>query len=206
MSIDSATTVQLSVLQLTETPFASRRETLQENGFLALWEYLCNTPSNHARTPLEPQDIGSRHGNFQRADFSPSSSLMPALTFTAAQGANNPYLRYTSHTQQSIDLTTPIEETLNWLVAKGARIESPLDVRAYLRQYTDLSLHNATQFSLELYRDPEIDDSYLTLYVRRTSYEPGILDSIDEINLECELLLAGIRGWLITTTDFRMPR
>jgi hypothetical protein len=36
------------------------------------------------------------------------------------------------------------------------------------------------ELSLELYRDPEIDDEYLTLYVRETHYGADILDRIDE--------------------------
>jgi len=187
MPIDSATTTGLSVREFTEVRSASKRETLQED---------------------KPQYL-----------FFPWLTPMPTSISTTTQGGNNPYLPYILHAQKSIDITTPIEETLNWLVTKGARIETPSDVRAYLLQYTDILLilptiflkanrilPDATQLSLELYRDPEIDDSYLTFYVRQVSYESGILDMIDEINLECETLFIGIRGWLITTTDFRLPR
>jgi hypothetical protein len=116
------------------------------------------------------------------------------------------------------NVTEPIEEKLNWLVANGVRIENPSLVRAYLLQYSDLLivvpsvwqraselLSSSTQFTLAVYRDPEIRDEYLSLYARQREYEENILESIDAINSLCEELLSGLNGFLLTTTDFRAP-
>lgn len=120
---------------------------------------------------------------------------------------------------RTADLTGQIDEVLNWLVVRDVRIENPVDVRAYLLRYSDLLLviptiwkkavallSPSTQFSLALYRDPEIQDEYLTLYARQQKYEKGILDLIHTINVECEELLSQFSGWFITTTDFRRPK
>jgi hypothetical protein len=119
---------------------------------------------------------------------------------------------------KTANVTAPIEERLNWLVTKGVRIENPADVRSHLLQYSDLLiiipsvwqkaselLLPSTQFTLAIYRDPEIRDEYLTLYARQREYEENILESIGTINSLCEELLSGLTGFLLTTTDFRSP-
>ncbi len=120
---------------------------------------------------------------------------------------------------KTADVTGQIDEVLNWLVARDVRIENPAAVRAYLLRYTDLLLviptvwkkavtllSPDTQFTLALYRDPEIQDEYLTLYARQWKYEDCVLDMIRAINVECEELLSQFSGWFITTTDFRRPK
>ena len=63
-----------------------------------------------------------------------------------------------------------------------------------------------TQLSLELYRDPEIDDQYLTLYVRQKKYEKNIMDIIEEIRLIYCDELADKKGYFLLTTDFQFPK
>jgi hypothetical protein len=120
---------------------------------------------------------------------------------------------------KTTDLTGQIDDVLNWLVARDVRIENPADIRSHLLRYSDLLLviptiwkkavgllAPSTQFSLTLYRDPEIQDEYLTLYARQEKYEKGILDLLHIINIECEDLLSNFSGWFLTTTDFRSPK
>jgi len=59
---------------------------------------------------------------------------------------------------------------------------------------------------LEIYRDPEIHDEYLTLYIRKNEYEEMILDRIDETMSEFEPALGSASGWLLVTTDFLLPK
>ncbi|MCI0379561.1 MAG: hypothetical protein L0215_18280 [Gemmataceae bacterium] len=61
------------------------------------------------------------------------------------------------------------------------------------------------ELSLQLYKDPEIDDQYLTLYVRRQEYKPGIVEEIDRISGQFDGLLETASGYLLITTDFRRP-
>jgi len=116
-------------------------------------------------------------------------------------------------------VTRQVEDVLFALRSKGIAIPRPADVRDYLVQYPDIidlllqvgfsasrRFGPATELSLELYRDPEIDDEYLTLYVRQASYDEHILDEIEDVSAEYERELAGRSGWLLVTTDFRPPR
>ena len=62
------------------------------------------------------------------------------------------------------------------------------------------------QLSLELYRDPEVSDAYLTLYARQEDYEPGLMDELEEVSKQLDEHLEGTSGFLLLTTDFQPPR
>lgn len=92
------------------------------------------------------------------------------------------------------------------------------EVSAYLEQHPDLvdtvvalgtcmrqEFGEDAELSLELYRDPEIDDLYLTLYVRKAVYEKDVIDRIDRIASVFADALNSTSGWLIATTDFHPP-
>jgi hypothetical protein len=92
-------------------------------------------------------------------------------------------------------------------------------VRAYLRRHGDLAAHlpavieaarkefgSEAELALELYRDPEIRDHYLTLYVRLHSYDGETMARIDRVSTLFERRLAQTSGYLLLTTDFRPPR
>ena len=65
-------------------------------------------------------------------------------------------------------------------------------------------LGDAVELSLELYRDPEIDDSFLALYVRQETYDASVMDRIQAAREPLDL--ASGEGCLLVTTDFRPPR
>jgi hypothetical protein len=65
--------------------------------------------------------------------------------------------------------------------------------------------HDAER-SLELYRDPEVNDQYLTLYIRQTRYDADILARIHRVVEPFADQLAQASGYLLLTTDFRPPR
>ena len=62
------------------------------------------------------------------------------------------------------------------------------------------------ELSLELYRDPEVDDRYLTLYVRQQAYDTEIMDRIETVSRQFNGRLEKISGYLLLTTDFHRPR
>jgi hypothetical protein len=62
------------------------------------------------------------------------------------------------------------------------------------------------ELSLELYRDPEIDDRYLTLYVRQETYDWRIMEKIEAESRQFNERLEQVSGYLLVTTDFRRPR
>ena len=59
---------------------------------------------------------------------------------------------------------------------------------------------------LELYRDPEIDDRYLTLEVRQERYDSNIIERLDQISGEFADELEPCSGQILLTTDFGRPR
>ncbi len=105
------------------------------------------------------------------------------------------------------------------LAAHGIVVPRPRDVNAYLRQHPDLAelvplvgaaarrvFEGPTELSLELYRDPEIDDAYLTLYVRPAKYGTDLLARIHRVAESYEKELAEASGHFLVTSDFRAPR
>jgi len=124
---------------------------------------------------------------------------------------------------KTIETNSLIEELLEHLNSEQIVIPNSEEVRKYLRQYPDIidlvgfasdetrdRFAPSIQLSLELYRDPEFEDEYLTLYVRQEKYADDIMDIIDEIRdsiisfCDHELILKS--GDFFVTTDFNFPR
>jgi hypothetical protein len=59
------------------------------------------------------------------------------------------------------------------------------------------------QLTLRLYRDPEIDDRYLSLNVRLLSYDDHTMERIDRVSEPFDEQLCNASGYLLVTTDFR---
>ncbi len=62
------------------------------------------------------------------------------------------------------------------------------------------------ELSLELYRDPEIEDRYLTLYIRQVEYNPNIMERIEGVSRLFDRGLEKVPGSFLITTDFCPPR
>ncbi len=61
------------------------------------------------------------------------------------------------------------------------------------------------QLILKVYRDPEVEDRYLVLYVRLPRYDEKVLERIEAAETEFIDRLADVKGWLQVTTDFGEP-
>ena len=122
------------------------------------------------------------------------------------------------HRQASTDVTAQVETTLWRISSREIIIPRPAEVRDYLVRYPDMTdlvesvselsrekLGTDAQLSLEVYHDPEVEDEYLTLYIRQDTYDDHLLDVIDEVCAEYESALVGRSGWLLVTTDFHPP-
>ena len=59
---------------------------------------------------------------------------------------------------------------------------------------------------LKVYRDPEIDDRYLTLYVHLGAYDDMTISRMDRVTEDFDEALCRASGYLLLTTDFRPPR
>jgi hypothetical protein len=62
------------------------------------------------------------------------------------------------------------------------------------------------ELALEVYKAPEIDDRYLTLYIRQEKYQSGIIDRIEAVTSQFMAQLEAASGYLLITTDFRRAR
>ena len=110
----------------------------------------------------------------------------------------------------------PEDEVLSELDLLDIAVPDRGQVRRYLRQHADLvpavlplcrafrGRFGAAQLALELYRDPEIADQHLTLYVRQHRYDETTLDSIHEVYAPFADAIGRTSGWIIATTDFRL--
>jgi hypothetical protein len=120
--------------------------------------------------------------------------------------------------QGNTNITFQVEMLLNWLLDHGVLIPQPAQVRSYLFHNFNLTrLLQSTcklamdrfaaqsQLSLEVYCDSEIEDTYLTLYIRQPHYNEDILKRIEELRAEYEIGLTESSGWFLITTDFRPP-
>lgn len=115
--------------------------------------------------------------------------------------------------------TQEVKDVLEVLKAMHVMIPEASEVSEYLLAHPDLgslippiccklikTFPEDAKLFLEIYRDPEIHDEYLTIYVRKNVYEEQILDCIDEAMAEFELALGSASGWLLVTTDFLLPK
>ena len=116
-------------------------------------------------------------------------------------------------------VATPVESLLEQLRRNGIRLPRPAEVRDYLLRYPDVisSIRNACQMtiaefageavlSLELYVDPEIDDRYLTLYVRQTVNAPNLYERVQRVGESYLCEFDGTGGWFLVATDFQPPQ
>lgn len=108
---------------------------------------------------------------------------------------------------------------LDELAVHGILLPNRDELEAYLADHPELArlmgamcekvraaFGPAVELSLETYADPEIDDRYLTLYVRQDPYTPTIIDRIDRACSEFHRSLEAVSGYFLVTTDFRRPR
>ena len=127
------------------------------------------------------------------------------------------YLVPVTHSYDELRRAILVEQLLS-ILSSRVDVRRPDEVRQYLLKHPDMMglVHSAcnsargrlqpqTQLLLGLYRDPEIDDEYLTLYVRQSHYEENVLQVIDHLNRESATEKAGKSGWLVISTDFRSP-
>jgi hypothetical protein len=65
------------------------------------------------------------------------------------------------------------------------------------------SFGDDSTLTLLLYRDPEIEDRYLALYIRRPTYDTDFTNRLDEFNEKWEQRLGERSDCVLVTTDFR---
>ncbi len=116
----------------------------------------------------------------------------------------------------TVALEKEVQEALERVQAMGISVSDAEGVREYLLRFPDMVQATVqvceivrreipdAHLSLEVYRDPEIDDEHLILYARFRNYDKTVLQKIEGAESECEQHLVGKKGWLLVTTDFRV--
>lgn len=61
---------------------------------------------------------------------------------------------------------------------------------------------SGSESTLTLYRDPELNDEYLTIYVRMHQYPEHMFEKIDALLPRYQEKFTLTPGWLVITTDF----
>jgi len=105
------------------------------------------------------------------------------------------------------------------LAASAVEIRRVAEVRCYLDSHTDT--YGVTEkvckaarrefgpeafLTLQVYRDPEIEDEYLALYVRLRAYGPDTLPRMRSVVDAFDNELCQTSGSILLTTDFRPVR
>jgi hypothetical protein len=94
-----------------------------------------------------------------------------------------------------------INEIRNFLTQYIGLCETVLNVS----QQAVLAFPLPSRLSIELYRDPEIEDSQLTLYIRQPNYDLDIMDQIDAFRDRLYAENQDCFNNLFVTTDFQLP-
>ena len=108
------------------------------------------------------------------------------------------------------------DKVLVALTAQGIALVNETEIAAYLAAHPDLAkvvpsvgarvreeFGKNAQLTLRLYRDPEIDDRYLSLNVRLLGYDDRTMERIDRVSEPFDEQLCDASGYLLVTTDFR---
>ena len=114
--------------------------------------------------------------------------------------------------------TLTLGRIMNDLNVQGVLMSPASNVEKYLADHTDIELliidvckriretfEPTSELALAVYEDPEIEDRYLTLYVRQATYDRDIIERIEAVCGEFQRQLETASGYLLVTTDFRRP-
>jgi len=119
---------------------------------------------------------------------------------------------------RSSDITAGIEKLLMLLVNDGIIVQNPDEIRDYLLQYYDMinvilpicdrvsdKFQTTAEILFTIYKDNEINDKYIIIFIRQNNYSEDTMNDIDQISEDCRIFLHGKSGWLLITTDFKPP-
>ncbi len=114
----------------------------------------------------------------------------------------------------TVALEKEVQEALEKVQAMGISVSDAEGVREYLLRFPDMVQATVqvceivrreipdAHLSLDVYRDPEIDDEHLILYARFPHYDATVLQKIRDARGKYRQHLVGKKGWLLLTTDF----
>ena len=101
------------------------------------------------------------------------------------------------------DVVVPNQQEVEHFLAEHASLQSLLP---QICERVRAEFGRDAELSLELYRDPEIDDQYLSLEVRQGHYGADIIERLDRLSEQFANELERCTGDILLTTNFRAPR
>jgi|GEM_PF-3178847 hypothetical protein len=117
---------------------------------------------------------------------------------------------------ESVSIVWAVEDVLEYLMALDIRISRTSNIRDYFYSHIDMvgfvkRLSETTRdyfgdsavLTFELYKDPEISDSFFALLINDRTEPDLILTKIDRIMEEYEREFSEISGWLMLGRDYR---
>jgi len=106
-----------------------------------------------------------------------------------------------------------VDNLMKWL-ENHVDIKSQKQIKYYLSVYRDLIdlIPKAVSIAkkhfpeshivIDVYKDPEIEDSYIILYIRLDQYDESFIERLATAESEFLPLLANKKGWIQLSTDF----
>lgn len=112
-----------------------------------------------------------------------------------------------------------VDLALSRIAANRINVPEPSLIRAYLNEHLDLLdvltrtcrtvsetfRGDDAQLLLTVYSDPEIENKYLILYIRKSEYPDDFVSILNTIYAEYASSLLDKSGWFQVTTDFARP-
>ncbi len=106
-----------------------------------------------------------------------------------------------------------IDDLIIWLES-NVEINNRTYIKNYLSLFSDLielipiavsvakKHFPEAHIVIDLYEDPEIDDSYIVLYIRLSHYDNSFIEQLAAAESEMLPLLVNKKGWIQFSTDF----
>ena len=117
------------------------------------------------------------------------------------------------------DLSASVSESFQCVLGVGVKLSNRIEVNNYLADHLVLrsllpqicervraEFGQDAELTVELYRDRENDDRYLTLFVRQDQYDANIVERLDQLTEQFADELDRCSGDILLTTDFRPAR
>lgn len=146
--------------------------------------------------------------------YTHSNIVVPGISPLGNEWVIKRHLRL-AYDQQSASMIAKIESDLSLVESFGIHIPNRDQIVNYLLDHLDMfsltietclktiiEFGKSAQLSFELYEDPEVDLSYLVLYIRQWQYSDGLIEEIRKFR-------SGLKrpktGRILITTDFQPP-
>jgi hypothetical protein len=93
----------------------------------------------------------------------------------------------------------------NFLNSESFKLSSYETIITKIIKLKRVEFGDSAQLSLQINRDPEIDNEFLKFYIRQNEYSTDFMDKIDRLQEKYFEDLHKYDIWLLVSTDFKSP-